>query len=367
MHSTQFNITNNFSSSLDNKVINKYERYPDNTENRIAEGGLRLQNKYKQSIENKPLVSIITVCFNSEKTLERTILSILAQSYDNIEYIIIDGASTDATLSIIKKYEDYIDYYVSEPDDGIYFAMNKGLELASGDYIAILNSDDYYYHYAVELSIKQIIKDNTYVSTAGFYYSENDVLTLKFCPYSISVLHIFHYAAARHETFFVSKYAYNKIGYYDTKYKIASDFKFKCFIFSIYKVSIIKEPIAIIELDGTSANIDNREFIYNEFYKILLEITDIELEDIKKLLLFVSDKIVFDNFIENIERMKRQYNFSDELINSLINLHTPNTLHKKNDRKLTFLEHIFSVYTREKFVEIRILGIKISVKRKNAK
>ena len=93
---------------------------------------------------DKPLVSIITVCLNSEKHLEQTIQSVLGQTYDNIEYIIIDGGSTDKTLDIIKKYEERINYWVSEPDKGIYDAMNKGIIFAKGEWVGIINSDDWY-------------------------------------------------------------------------------------------------------------------------------------------------------------------------------------------------------------------------------
>lgn len=89
-------------------------------------------------------ISVITVCFNAESTIEETILSVVNQSYTNIEYIIIDGGSTDGTLDVIKRYEKYIDFFVSEPDKGIYDAMNKGVLAATGDWINILNSGDVY-------------------------------------------------------------------------------------------------------------------------------------------------------------------------------------------------------------------------------
>ena len=89
-------------------------------------------------------VSIITVCFNSEKTLEETIQSVLIQDYPEVEHIIIDGGSTDGTLAIIRKYAAQITQWISEKDHGMYDAMNKGIALATGDVIGILNSDDVY-------------------------------------------------------------------------------------------------------------------------------------------------------------------------------------------------------------------------------
>ena len=96
----------------------------------------------KNKIILNPKISVITVCYNSEALLERTILSVLNQTYDNIEYIIVDGASKDGTLDIIKKYDSQIAKWISEKDKGLYDAMNKGLQLATGDFVWFMNSGD---------------------------------------------------------------------------------------------------------------------------------------------------------------------------------------------------------------------------------
>lgn len=111
---------------------------------RVGEGGLRLSGYYKSSC-SQPLLTIITAVFNGESHLEETILSVLNQTYDNVEFIIIDGGSTDGTLDIIKKYEHAIDYWISEPDKGISDAFNKGVQLASGDYINFQGDGDGFY------------------------------------------------------------------------------------------------------------------------------------------------------------------------------------------------------------------------------
>ena len=92
----------------------------------------------------KPLISIITAVYNGEKNLEETILSVTNQTYDNVEFIIIDGSSTDGTIDIIKKYEDKIDYWISEKDSGIFDAMNKGILASKGDYINFMNAGDFF-------------------------------------------------------------------------------------------------------------------------------------------------------------------------------------------------------------------------------
>ena len=125
---------------------------------RKGEGGLRTKGLFKKSYENKPLISIVTVVYNGEKYLEQTIKSVLDQGYDNVEYIIIDGGSIDSTLDIIKKYEAQIDYWVSEPDIGIYNAMNKGTSLCSGDYVAFLNADDWYNKDTVEIVVNRLAR-----------------------------------------------------------------------------------------------------------------------------------------------------------------------------------------------------------------
>ncbi len=128
-------------------------------ENRKGEGGLRTKGYFKKSYDDKPLISIITVVFNGEKYLEQTIQSVIGQNYDNVEYIIIDGGSNDGTVDIIKKYEDQIDYWVSEEDRGIYDAMNKGSSLCSGEYVGFLNADDWYVLDALGMIAKYLMHE----------------------------------------------------------------------------------------------------------------------------------------------------------------------------------------------------------------
>ena len=132
------------------------------------EGGTRLEGNFnKKFSSNNPLVSIITICLNAEKTIEQTIQSVINQTYNPIEYLVIDGGSTDSTLDIIKKYDNRIDYWVSEPDDGTPDAISKGIQLSGGELIGILCADDFYEQNAVD-----IIMGNYSAATPKIYHGD---------------------------------------------------------------------------------------------------------------------------------------------------------------------------------------------------
>lgn len=128
-------------------------------------------------MSKKPLISVVTVSYNAVSTIEQTILSVINQTYPHIEYIIIDGGSTDGTVDIIKKYADKIAYWVSEPDKGIYDAMNKGIKVATGEWINFMNCGDSFIDYNVLDQIKihfqtnaDVIYGNTIIKTMGKKY-----------------------------------------------------------------------------------------------------------------------------------------------------------------------------------------------------
>ena len=167
-------------------------------------------------------ISIITVTRNSEKFLEKNILSVYKQSYKNYEHIIIDGLSTDKTLRIIKKHEKKIKYWVSEKDKGIYDAMNKGIKKASGDIIGILNSDDVYYKKTLEIANKYFIKDTKLDFLFGSVYKRK-LLT---GYYPKKILWTFGFYTTHSVGFFIKKKSQLKVGFYNTKYKGSSDYDF---------------------------------------------------------------------------------------------------------------------------------------------
>ena len=139
---TGYSTTRAFSQQPVIKAINPERAESLKLDSSKIEGGLRTQGLYKQDKLEQPLISVITVVYNGEEYLEQTIQSVINQAYGNVEYIIVDGGSTDGTLEIIQKYNDFIDYWISAPDKGIYDAMNKGTTLASGRYTLHINADD---------------------------------------------------------------------------------------------------------------------------------------------------------------------------------------------------------------------------------
>ncbi|MEK7149424.1 MAG: glycosyltransferase family 2 protein [Patescibacteria group bacterium] len=209
-------------------------------------------------------ISIITVCYNSAKTIKQAIKSVLSQTYSNIEYIVIDGGSTDGTLEIINKYRDKIAKFVSEPDKGIYDAMNKGLKLATGDIIGILNSDDFYTdEFVLEKVAKKFEETNSDCLWGDLVYVDRNNIgkIIRFWKSS-------EYREGKfkmgwhppHPTFFARKEIYNKYGLFNLNFKIAADIEIMLRFLEKFKISSAYIPEILIKMrtGGTSAkNIKN--------------------------------------------------------------------------------------------------------------
>lgn len=201
-----------------------------------------------------PLISIITVVYNGEQFIEKTIKSVLSQSYKNYEYIIIDGGSTDNTLKIINKYRSHIDKIISEPDHGIYDAMNKGIKICTGKYIGMINASDWYEPDALVRVAEIANKDPDVICSDLYTYDQSKHKTklLKSYP-SFSVLFWFEMRVF-HPTMFVKKTLYKKFTY-DTSYKIVSDLKIILQLMkSGYKFVLSVVPLATYSLGGTSSS-----------------------------------------------------------------------------------------------------------------
>lgn len=203
-------------------------------------------------------ISIITVCYNSAATLEKTIQSVAAQTYGNIEYIVIDGNSTDGTLEIIKNHQEVISKWISEPDQGLYDAMNKGVAMATGDIVGILNSDDFYINDSV---IEQVV--NTFKRTnVDSLYTDLflvDALdtnkVIRNCTYRDFKKGLFFKGwHPPHPTFFVKRRVYEKYGSFDLSYKIAADYDFMLRVLEKNLISTTYLPIYTIKMRNGGAS-----------------------------------------------------------------------------------------------------------------
>lgn len=175
-------------------------------------------------------ISIITVCYNSEATIQDTIESVINQTYEDIEYIIVDGASTDGTMEIIKQYRTKISKIISEPDNGIYDAMNKGVALATGDFIGVLNSDDMFINNNIIQSLSQFLYNNphldgSYADLVFVKRNNTNIVTRKYSSRIFSPKRIRFGIMCPHPTFYARRKLFETMGNFDTNYPIAADFE----------------------------------------------------------------------------------------------------------------------------------------------
>jgi glycosyltransferase involved in cell wall biosynthesis len=184
-------------------------------------------------------ISIITVCYNSEKTIEKTFQSVAAQTYKNVEYIVVDGGSKDTTLDIVEKYQELVSKSVSEPDKGLYDAMNKGIKMATGDLVGILNSDDiftddhvlenvanFHLQNTIDASVGNIIQFNEEGKTVRKYSAKNwnpEKLKIGFMP--------------AHPAIFFKRELFDQFGDYQLDFTIGADYELITRFFLKHKIS----------------------------------------------------------------------------------------------------------------------------------
>lgn len=173
-----------------------------------------------------PKISVITVCFNAEKYIEQTIQSVIKQVGVDFEYIIIDGESTDSTVEIIKKYESDLTVWISEPDNGIADAMNKGISCASGDYVLFLHADDYLVSSDSMTKAIDYLENNTDIDVYAFdilYQSSNEQTIKETRPFGLLTYFKTH---VMHQGALCSKKILEKLGGFNASYEIAMDYDF---------------------------------------------------------------------------------------------------------------------------------------------
>lgn len=217
-----------------------------------------------------PKVTIITSCFNREATIAQAIESVLSQDYSNIEYIIIDGASTDKSLDIIKKYENKITKIVSEPDSGMYEALNKGIRLATGEIIGLLHSDDFLY---AQDTISKIVA-SFQKTNADFIYGnglfvdqiKTDKVIRNWKSGKYSKWKVKHGWLPLHPTCYIKKSCMDNLGLYDESYKIAadSDFLVRYLYEANLNVYYLNEYIVRMRMGGLSTDKKRRKKMWEE-------------------------------------------------------------------------------------------------------
>lgn len=211
-------------------------------------------------------VSILTVTFNSEKYLEDTLLSIFSQSYPDIESIVIDGKSTDGTLSILQKYQNKITY-ISEPDMGIYDAMNKGIELATGDIIGILNSDDVLFdNEIINKVVHSFSSDVDCVYGNVILVNEFNKLVRNYSSANFNLKDFEFGHMPPHPSFYVRKEAFQKFGNYNTTFKISADYDLLLRFLYIHKLRSKYLDFILVKMrdGGISSSFKNKWLLNKE-------------------------------------------------------------------------------------------------------
>ena len=215
-------------------------------------------------------VSIITVVWNNKDTIKDAIDSVLNQTYEDIEYIIVDGASKDGTIEVVQSYGDKITKFLAEPDKGLYDAMNKGIALATGDVVGILNSDDFYIdEFVIEKVVKvfkakevdSLFADLVYVKSDNIAKTVRHYDSSKFSPEKFA----YGWMPA-HPTFFVKRSAYEKYGLFKTDYKIAADYELLVRFLYKYKLTYfyLQEVIIKMRMGGASTSGLKSNLILNQ-------------------------------------------------------------------------------------------------------
>ena len=218
---------------------------------------------------NKPLISIITINYNDKIGLERTFNSVINQTYQEFEYIVIDGGSTDGSKELIEQYNDKINYWISEPDKGVYNAMNKGILKANGKYLLFLNSGDEFFGLNV---LKENLK---FIHTYDLVYFNINVVGeqdnyIKKYPEKISFSYMYH-DTLPHPATFIKKNLFNVIGLYDENLKIVSDWKFFILALVKYNATYNYNNIVLTKFyfDGISSRKENLTLLMSEREKVM--------------------------------------------------------------------------------------------------
>lgn len=237
-----------------------------------------------------PKISIITVTYNCVQTIQRTIDSVLQQNWPNLEYIIIDGLSTDGTIDVIKQsciYSPNKIKYISEKDAGLYDAMNKGIKMATGEVIGIINGDDYYTKNSFNKVIELFRSFDCDIVYSDLIYQYDDYIDSTH-PLKADHKKLKERMSVNHPTCFVKKIIYDNYGLFDTKYRIASDYEIMARFFSKgCKFKKSNQVLAIMESGGLSTN--NWITVHEKYniHKLYFSKTTAEVYRVRNILLYL--------------------------------------------------------------------------------
>lgn len=210
-------------------------------------------------------VSVITACYNRKKSIRDSIESVLSQSYPNIEYIVVDGASRDGSVEIIRSYSDKITTFISEPDKGMYEAINKGIRLATGDIVGLMHSDDTFYDSGVLSKIAKAFEQNQtdIVYGNGIYVDENNPkkVVRDWISGDYTKKKMKHGWLPLHPTVYVRREVFEKVGLYDESYRIAadSDMLVRMLYKNDFKVYYLNEYIVCMQMGGLSTSVKTQK------------------------------------------------------------------------------------------------------------
>lgn len=226
-------------------------------------------------------LTIITINYNNNLGLIKTIESIINQTWTDFEFIIVDGGSTDESLATIKKYEKHINYWVSEKDGGVYDAMNKGIQLAKGMFVNFMNSGDYFYNNTILEEIHHKFTNNVGVLYGdSFYFNEAGYDRIEKTPSKLSFSHFVN-SGINHQASFIKRDLFFKYFKYNLKYKISADWEF--FIYVLCKKNEpyehLHKTICYYDFSGISAIPENLHIYYSERDEIMKEHFSMFYED----------------------------------------------------------------------------------------
>ncbi|PRP66999.1 glycosyltransferase family 2 protein [Nonlabens agnitus] len=246
-------------------------------------------------------ISVITINYNNLDGLRKTIQSVFSQDFTDFEFIVIDGNSTDGSRDYLIEHQSHIDYWVSEPDEGIYHAMNKGIHVSKGDYLFFLNSGDWFYSAEVLTTISLNSKCGKDLYYGDVVLKFTDRKMLHTYPQFLRLSH-FVKGTICHQAVIIKKELFDRLGYYNTDYKIIADWDFLVRALFINGATYLKLDVIFTNYDmsGVSADPENRITSKNEKHKILKELFSGIIEDYE------------DYFDARLTLGKIKYYFGDE-------------------------------------------------------